>query len=63
MASSLPGVERDVVAPGIDDRPDDVEGLIAVERRNLDGDDGGYFGESAPERVASSGRPPTDGCR
>ena len=44
-------VERDVVAPGIDDRPDDVEGLIAVERRNLDGDDGGYLGKSAPERV------------
>ena len=30
------GVERDVVAAGVDDRADDVERLIAVERRDLD---------------------------
>ena len=45
------GVERDVVAAGVDDGADHVEGLIAVERRDLDGDDGRYLGEAAPEGV------------
>ena len=45
------GVERDVVAARVDDGADDVERLIAVERRDLDGDDAGNLGEAAPEGV------------
>ena len=45
------GVERDVVAPGLGDGPDDVERLVAVERRDLDRDDVLDLGEAPPERV------------
>ena len=46
------GVQRDVVATGVDDGADDVERLVAIERRDLDGDDARDLGEAAPERVA-----------
>ena len=45
------GVEGDVVAPGFGDGPDDVEGPVAVERSDLDGDDRLDFGEPPPEAI------------
>ena len=54
----VPRVERDVVAPGIDDGPDDVERLVAVERSDLDGDHRGNFGEASPEGIRE--RPAAD---
>jgi hypothetical protein len=48
------GVERDVIASGLDHRADDIERLVAVERRDLDGDDVVDFGEAAPETSAAA---------
>jgi hypothetical protein len=45
------GVEGDVVAAGLGDGADDVEGLVAVEGGHLDGDDVLDLGEAAPEGV------------
>ena len=44
------GVERDVVAAGFGDGADDIDRLVAVEGRHLDGDDVANFREAAPER-------------
>ena len=44
------GVERDVVAARLGHGADDVERLVAVERRDLDGDDVLDLGEPPPER-------------
>src|SRR5215210_7226279 len=46
------GVEGDVGAPGFNDGADDVEGLIAVEGGDFDGDDVVDFGEAPPEFIA-----------
>ena len=43
------GVEGDVIAAGFHDGAHDVEGLIAVERGHLDGDDVFDLGEATPE--------------
>ena len=44
-------VKSDVVTPGFGDGSDDVDGSIAVERGDLDGDDILDFGEPAPEMI------------
>ena len=45
------GVERDVVTAGLGDRTNDVEGLVAVEGSDLDGDDVFDFNEATPEGI------------
>ena len=45
------GVEGDVGPAGVGDGADDVEGLVAVEGGNLDGQNVGDFGEASPEGV------------
>ena len=52
-------VESDVVAAGFKDRADDVEGAVAVERRDFDGDEAGDVGEGTPEAVGK--HPAADG--
>ncbi len=47
----VPRVEGDVVAPGLRDRADHVERLVAIERRDLDGCDVLQLCEPPPERV------------
>ena len=44
-------VERDVSPAAVFDRVDDIECLVAVERRDLDGDDVVNFGEFLPKRA------------
>src|SRR5467141_1415927 len=46
----IAGVERDV-SPGFGDGAGDIQGLVTVEWRNLDGDDIFNLGEFAPEFV------------
>lgn len=46
------GVERDIITSGLDHGANDVDGLVAVERRDLDGDDVFDLREATPERVA-----------
>jgi hypothetical protein len=45
------GVESDVVAAGFKDGADDVEGAVAVEGCDFDGDEAGDVGEGTPEAV------------
>ncbi len=45
------GVESDVVAPGLGDGAEDVEGLVAVEGSDLDGDDVVDFDEASPKGI------------
>ena len=57
------GVERDaLLGAGRDHAEGDVERAVAVERRDLDGDDVVDRGEAGPEG-ARSAMPPTAGCR
>src|SRR5262245_62687307 len=52
-------VERDGALPaGIGDRTHHVEGVVTIERRDLDRDDPVDLHEAAPERVGEP--PPTD---
>ena len=59
----VPGVEGDVVAARLGDGADDVEGLVAVERGDLDRDHALDLGELPPERIGAAARPPTLGWR
>ncbi len=52
-------VQSDVVTPGFDYRPDDIQRLIPVEWRDLDGHDRGDLRELPPERVRQN--PPAHG--
>src|ERR1700687_3099946 len=52
----IPGVERDVSAR-FSNSADDIEGLVTVERRNLDGDNLFNFRELAPESVGKYAAP------
>ena len=48
---AVAGVERNVVTPGFGDGADDVEGPVAVEGSDLDGDHSVDFGEPTPEAI------------
>lgn len=43
------GVEHDIVAPGLDHGADDVDGLVAAERRDFDSHDVFDFHKTTPE--------------
>ena len=53
------GVKGDIVAAGFDEGADDVDGLVAIEGGDFDGDDVFDFGEAVPERMAEE--PPANG--
>ena len=46
------GIERDIVAPLVGHGTNDVDRLIAIEGRDLDGPDIRQLGEPPPERIA-----------
>ena len=56
------GVKGDVVALGLDHGADHVQRLIAIERRDFDGDDIFDLGKAPPECMERI-RPPTAGWR
>jgi hypothetical protein len=45
------GVKGDVIAPGFNDGTHDIERLVAIEGRHLDGDDVLNFSEATPEGI------------
>ena len=48
------GVEGDLLPARLSHRPDDIQSLIAIERRNFNGDDVLNFGKSPPEYVVQN---------
>jgi hypothetical protein len=57
------GIKRDALGSvRLDDAAHDVEGAVAIERRDLDGDDVLDRGKAPPKRHRLT-RPPTAGCR